>query len=341
MAFAPLTDAEYPNLVNVAKGLDPDGSIADVGELLAQSNPIIMDVPIIEGNLPTGHRSTIRADIPTPTWRKLYQGVKPTKSKKIQVEDTIGMMEDYAGVDKDLANLNGNTAEFRLSEDIAHIEGMSQSMASTIFYGDTAINPEQFLGLAPRYDVLSIAATKPGAQARSSQLKNVISLSGTSNLTSLWLVVWGPQTVFGIFPKGSKSGLLHEDQGESRLSDNDGGWFQGYVSHYQWKMGMVVKDWRCIVRVCNIDVSAIEDSATQIKLYTAMVRALHTLPQGAVGRKMFYAGAAVSTMLDLAAINKANAALGSKEVFGQELTTFRGVPIRQCDAILETETQIV
>lgn len=341
MAFEPMTGADYPNLVNVAKSYDPDGSIADVAELLSQSNPIIQDIPVVEGNLPTGHRSTIRADLPTPTWRKLYQGVKPTKSKKIQVEDTIGMLEDYSGVDKDLADLNGNTAEFRLSEDMAHIEGISQNMASTLFYGDTSLNPERFLGLAPRYDVLAIDATKPTAQSRSSQLKNVISLAGTTNLTSIWLVVWGKSTVFGIYPKGSKAGLKHEDQGESRLQDNDGGWFQGYVSHYQWKMGMVVKDWRCVVRICNIDVSKIEDSTTQIALYTALVRAMHTLPQGVVGNKVFYAGAAVSTMLDLAAINKANAALGSKEVFGQELTTFRGIPIRQCDAILETEAQIV
>lgn len=340
MAFLPLTGADYPNLVNVAKSLDPDGSIADVAELYAQSNPIIQDIPMVEGNLPTGHRTTIRADLPSPTWRKLYKGVKPTKSKKIQVEDGIGMLEDYAAVDKDLAELNGNTAAFRLSEDIAHIEGISQDMASTIFYGDTATNPEQFLGLAPRYDVLAIAATKPGATQNSAQLKNVISLSGSANRTSVWLVVWGPATVFGIYPKGSKAGLLHEDQGQQTLQDDDGGWFEGYRSHYQWKMGMVVKDWRCVVRICNINAANIEDATTQTNLYTAMVRALHTIPQGAVGKKMFYAGAAVSTMLDLAASNKSNAALGMKEVFGQELTSFRGVPIRQCDAILETEAAV-
>lgn len=340
MAFEPLTDAGYPNIVNVTKSLDPDGSIADVAELYAQSNPILMDIPLVEGNLPTGHRSTIRADLPTPTWRKLYQGVKPTKSKKIQVEDTIGMLEDYASVDKDLAMLNGNTAAFRLSEDVAHIEGISQEMASTLWYGDTATNPERFLGLAPRYDALAIAATKPGATVQSSQLSNVIGLGGTTNLTSVWLIVWGTSTVFGTFPKGSKAGMLHEDQGEDRLQDNDGGWFQGYVSHYQWKMGLVVKDWRCVVRICNIDVTDMEEAATQKLLYTAMIKALHTIPPGAIGRKMFYAGPAVSTMLDLAAVEKANNYLSMKNVFGEDIVSFRGVPIRQSNSLLETEAVV-
>lgn len=340
MAFDPTSGAAYPNLVTWAKGLDPEGNIAAVAEILQQSNPIIQDVPLIEGNLPTGHRSTIRSDIPAPTWRKLYEGVVPTRSGKTQVEDTTGNVEDYAEVDKDLADLNGNTSAFRLSEDKAHIEGMSNAMASTIFYGDTATDPEKFHGLAPRYAVLSIAATKPSAVSRSAQLTNVIDVGGSANLTSMWLVIWGTDTVFGIYPKGSKAGLHQQDMGEVTLFDSTGGRYQGYRSHYKWRMGLVVKDWRCVVRIANIDTSKIADSTTQKALYTAMIKALHTTPNGKTGNKMFYCGGAVAAMLDLAAVEKSNAALGRKEVFGEELTTFRNVPIRQCDALIESEVEL-
>jgi hypothetical protein len=340
MAFNPMENAQYPNLVNWAKGLDPNGNVAAVAEILMKSNPIIEDIPLIEGNLPTGHRSTIRADIPIPTWRKLYKGVKPTKSAKIQVEDTIGNCEDYAAVDKDLADLNGNTAAFRLSEDKAHIEGISQEMATTVFYGDTAVDPTKFHGLSPRYAVLDIAASKPTAVARSGQLKNVISLAGSTNLTSMWLIEWGEDAVHGIYPKGSKVGLQQKDHGEVTLQDESGGFFQGYRSHYKWQMGLVVRDWRRVVRICDIDVTKIGDETTQKALYTAMIKALHTLPNGSTGRKMFYCGGAVSAMLDLAALEKSNAALGRKEVFGEELLSFRGVPIRQCDALVENEVAI-
>ena len=100
MAFVPYSGNELPNLVNVTKRMDPDGSIAMIGELLQQFNPILEDIPLVEANNSTSHRITVRADLPDPTWRKLNYGVRPTKSKTEQVDDTIGMLEDYGEVDK-------------------------------------------------------------------------------------------------------------------------------------------------------------------------------------------------------------------------------------------------
>ncbi len=340
MPYTPYQGGELPNLVNVTKRLDPDGSIAKIAELLEQSNPIIQDIPLIEGNLPTGHRTTIRSDTPLPTWRKLNYGVRPTKSTTSQVDDTIGMLEAFTEIDKDLAMLNGNTAEFRMSEDTPHIEGMSNEMATTIFYGDTAVNPERFLGLSPRYDDLSLSS-KPPAVTPSAYLPNIIDMAGVGGaLTSLWYIVWGESTVHGIYPKGSQAGLLTEDLGELTLRDNDGGRFRGFQSHYQWKMGMSVRDWRFISRVANIDLTKLDDAAEQILLYKAMIKAMHAIPSSGSNRGTFYGGAAILAMLDFAAVEKANASLGITEVFGQEVLSFRRRPIRECDAILETEAQV-
>ncbi len=341
MAYQPYMGGELPNIVNVTKRMDPDGSIAAIAELLQQFNPIIEDVPLFEGNLPTGHRLTVRADLPTPTWRKLNYGVRPTKSITAQVEDPVGMLEDYGEVDKDLAMLNGNTPEFRLSEDTPHLEAMSNDMASTIFYGDTAVNPERFLGLAPRYANIGTPANKPDAVLNSDYLKHVIDAGGTNDgqLTSVWYIVWGESTVFGIYPKGSNAGLMSEDLGEVTLFDNDGGRFQGYRTHYQWKMGISVKDWRYIVRVANVDLSLMEDEAAQKNLYHSMIKAMYTVPQTNMTGN-FYASAGVHAMLDIAAVEKANAALGYANVYGKEVLTFRGRPIKACNAILETEAQL-
>ena len=342
MVYAPYSGGELPNLVNVTKRMDPDGSIAKIAELLEQSNPIIQDIPLIEGNLPTGHRTTIRSDTPTPTWRKLNYGVRPTKSTTTQVDDTIGMLEDFAEVDKDLAMLNGNTAEFRMSEDTPHIEGMGNTMAETIFYGDTGTNPDRFLGLSPRYDDLALAG-KPTAVVGSAHLPNIIDLYDTAatDLTSLWYIVWGENTVHGIYPKGSQAGLLSEDLGEVTLTDNDGGRFRGFQSHYQWKMGLSVRDWRYISRVANINLLKLSDATYQVTLYKAMIQAMHAVPAAGRNRGTFYCGAGISAMLDFAAVEKANAALGIKEVFGEEVMSFRRRPIRECDAIIETEARVV
>ncbi len=338
MAYVPYAAGELPNLVDVTKRMDPDGNVAKIAELLMQYNPILADVPMVEGNLPTGHRTTVRADLPAATWRLLNYGVRPTKSATAQVDDTIGMLEDYSEVDKDLAMLNGNSAEFRMSEDIPHIEAMSNTMASTLIYGDVSTNPERFHGLAPRYASLGVPSGKPTAQSQSAYLNNVIGAGGTtaSKQTSIWYINWGASTVHGIFPKGSVAGLQARDLGEQTLIDNDGGRFQGFRSHYQWKMGLSVRDWRYIVRIANVELANMSTEADQIALYQAMIKARYTCPTGATGG-VYYASPAVLAMLDIAATEKSNASLGYANVFGQDVLTFRGVQVKACHAILETE----
>src|SRR5699024_9511602 len=158
--------------------------------------------------------------------------------------------EDYAEVDKDLADLNGNTSAFRLSENLAHIEGISQALAQAVFYGDSSIHAERIMGLAPRFNT--------GDTASAATAENVIDGGGSgSDNTSIWLVGWGEKGAFGIYPKGSQAGLKMEDKGQVTLEDPDGGRYEGYRTHYQWKAGLSVKDWRYVVRIANVDVTAL------------------------------------------------------------------------------------
>ena len=328
------TAESHPTLMDWAKRLDPDGSIAAIVELMNQTNEILDDAVYQEGNLPTGHRTTVRSDIPPGTWRKLNYGVKPQKSATQQVTDTIGMLENYAEVDKDLAMLNGNTPEFRLSEDRPIIEGLNQTIASTMFYGDTGIYPERFMGLAPRYDALG-NPDKPGTRYGDHIIDGGSVAAGA--VTSLWLVVWGPNTIFMTFPKGSKAGILNRDLGEQTLYDADGGRFQGYRTHYQIKAGMCVRDWRYIVRIANLDPA---DTTLGDFPYHLMIQAHNTIPTLGMGRAVWYCNRSLKTRLDLAAVEKTNAALSIDTVFGKPQTMFWKIPIKQCDAILNTEAVV-
>jgi hypothetical protein len=166
-------------LLDIAQATDPKGNIAAVAELLTQTNEILLDMPWMEGNLPTGHKASIRTGLPTPIWRSFYQGVPPTKSRRAQITDATAMLHDRSEVDVEEANLNANLNAFRLSEAKAHVEGMNQRMAGSLFYGNASTAPEQFNGLAPRYS--SLAATNG---------TNIIDAGGTgSDNTSIWLVV--------------------------------------------------------------------------------------------------------------------------------------------------------
>jgi hypothetical protein len=344
MAFNPQNPEGMLTLADWAKRLDPDGKVASIVEMLTPMNEILEDAVFLESNLPTGHRTTIRAGLPQPTWRLLNYGVPNTKSKTAQVTDAAGMLEDYAEVDKALADLNGNTAAFRLSEDKPHIDGLNIELASTLIYGDTRVDPERFLGFAPRYNSLDVAASKPAAI---NYMDQVIDMGGTgNNLTSMWLIVWGANTTFMFFPKGSSAGILHEDLGEQTLFDENGMKYQGYRTHYKFNYGLCVRDWRYIVRLANIDPTAMPGEAPPATPdgtidWRKMIQAKNTVPSLGAGRAVFYAGRQVKTMLDIAAASKNNMALNIVDWAGQPVTTFLGIPIRQVDAILETESALV
>lgn len=319
-------------LMDWAKRLDPKGRVDKIVELLAETNEVLQDAMWVEGNLPTGHRTTVRSDLPSATWRKLNYGVAPSKSKTTQVTDTIGMLETYSEIDKKLAQLNGNTAAFRLSEDRPFLEKMNQDLASTIFYGDTGTYPERFLGLAPRYASLGTPSGKPTAN---NYMKQVINHGGSSSgsMTSIWLVCWGPNTCHMIFSKGSKAGIEHQDLGEVTLYDGAGGRYQGYRSHFKLEAGLVVRDWRYVVRIANVVPTSTID-------YKTLIRAINTIPTLGMGKCAFYCTRSVKAELEIAAAEKTNAALTLKEVHGKPITSFWNIPIRQTDALLETEATV-
>ena len=321
-------------LLDFAKSIDPDGKTATVVELLNQTNEVLQDMQWIEGNLPTGHRTTIRTGLPGVTWRQLYGGVQPTKSVRAQVDDTCGMLEARSEVDKDFADLNGNTNAFRLSEAQSFLEAMNEAFVQTLFYGDTSVNKERFLGLSARYN-LSTAGNG----------QNIIKMGGSSNANnSIWLVVWGPNTVTGIFPKASMAGLKHEDLGilDAFDSATPAGRYRAYADHWQWKCGLSLRDWRYVVRICNIDqTSLLADTAgTSVKLIEAMIKARRRVPSLNMGTPVFYVNRTIKEMLEIQAMNKSTNAIKLADGAQQFDTTFLGIPVRLCDQLLSTEANV-
>jgi hypothetical protein len=337
-------------LLDHAKRLDPEGRIATIAELLSTSNEILQDCVWRESNLPTGHREVIRTGLPDVYWRSLNQGIPSSKSTTAQVDEACAILEARSEVDKDLAMLNGNTAAFRLSEDSAFLEAMNQRMATTLFYGNPATDPKEFLGLANRYN----STTAGNGQ-------NVLLAGGTqSDNTSIYLVCWGDQTVFCPFPKGSKAGLIHEDLGEQTVYTpstantayaSAADRMQALVTRYQWKCGLMVKDWRYAVRIANIDVGDVSNlngnqslASTEYdtNIIHMMARAVYRLPSQSMGRCAFYMNRTVHSALSRMAMEKSLGVMGIEQgltQFGtaQSYLTFLGVPIRRCDAIVNNE----
>jgi hypothetical protein len=185
--------AGMPTLIDVAKRTDPDGKPAKVAEMLTQTNEVLNDIGWDEGNLPAGHRVTQRTGLPTVYYRLLNQGVPKSKSTTAQIDEACAIIEGRSEIDVKVADFGGNAAAYRASEAYAFTEAMNQQFAKTLFYGNSGVDPEQFTGLAIRY---SSTAAKNG--------QNIIlaPTGGGGDNSSIYLVVWGPESIFGIYPEG-------------------------------------------------------------------------------------------------------------------------------------------
>ncbi len=305
----------------------------DILELMNQTNDILSDVQFMESNHSDGHLTRIRTGLPEVYWRRLYRGTPPSKSQWAQVKEATGMLEARMELDIKELELYGDKARaFRLSEGKAFAEAMRQKVATTLFYGDSNVNPDEFNGFAMRYPSLSSP--------------NVIDAGGTGdNLTSMWLVNWGSNTVHGLYPKGSTAGMKSRDLGESTATDNDGCKFQVVTDLYNWDCGLAVRDWRAVVRIANIDVSKLSLPSTSkeyVNLQALTIRAKNKMPVNMRNSAIWYCNDEVMTALEMQSIDKGNVHLTYGEYFNSKsVPTLHGRPIRQCDVISTHETALV
>lgn len=324
-----------PTLADFTSRMTQEGKVdPSIIEILNETNEMLDDAVWQEATGVTENITTVRSGLPTATWRRLNYGVQPSKSKTKQVSDTIGMLEAYAEVDKKLADLNGNTEAWRMSENRAFLEAMNQEFQRAVIYGDLVDDPAKIMGLAPRFNTSD--------KTKAENAINVIDAGGTgSKLTSIWLVCWSPNTVYCTYPKGLTAGLQHQDLGEVTLDDANGGHYQGYRSHYEWNVGLVVRDWRYVVRIANIDVSALKnDAASGADLVDLMTDAIELLPNVKIGRPAFYCNRTISAFLRKQIRNAKNVNLTLDQVAGKKVVSFDGIPVRRVDALEVGETVV-
>ena len=331
-------------LADWAKRVHPDGSIADIAELLSQTNEVLEDCVWKEGNLPTGERVVIRTGLPTTYYRALNAGVPSSKSATAQVDEACAMIEARSEMDVDLAKLNGNTNQFRLSEDSAFIESMNQTFVNGLFKGNTATDAKQFLGFENRY-----TSTSAGNGS------NILLGGGSSNLSSIYLACWSDRTVYCPFPKGSNAGLMKEDLGVQTIFDGSNR-MQAYVSRFQWKPGLAVKDWRYVVRIANIDTSTgangifttasgAQGTASATNVIKLMARAMDKIPSFGGVKACFYMNRTIYSGLRIQALDRTQGVLDIEKglsQFGTPMSwlTFQGIPCRKVDALTNNESAI-
>jgi hypothetical protein len=329
---------------------DKDGKVSTLIDMMSQTNDILQDTLTVECQSGNAFEYTQVVSLPSPTRRLYNQGVRATLAGVAKLTATCSEYSDWSVFDKSLGELGGNLNQLRAQEDQLHMEGMAQTVATDLFYGNRTTDPTQFTGFANIYNTVNTAT--------SAIARNVIDGGGTgSTNTSLWLIYWGPKKIHTLFPKGTQVGLQHRDMGLLPRTDANGYEYLAYRTYLEWKLGLAISDWRYAVRVCNIDVTLL-NGGSAANLINLMVKAVHRTPTQPVGvgpvqsatdspdimvpgRAAIYCNRTVATFLDLQAMNKTNVLLKMEEWNGKSVTTFRGIPIRNVDALLNTESRVV
>lgn len=310
-------------------GANGDKATQKVVELQSKTDALWSVLPFKACNDGTKETVIIRKALPEIAWRMINKGVKPTKSATAQASYSCGGVEAYADVDERAMKLNKNSNTWRLSENYAHQEAMSQKMATTFFYGDEKVNPAGFTGLSAFY------YSKQQDKVYSDQ---IIDCGGTgNNLTSLWIMTFADDTLYGIHPETIPAGYQYKDLGEVELKDEEGGILYGYRSKYNWDMGLALRDPRYVVRMANIDVAQIDNSSFIRK----MIEGYNQIHNVDHGRTVIMCNRQVQTYLSILASEKANVNLRIDEFGGKKIEHFWTSPILRCDSILNTESQLV
>lgn len=293
----------------------------------------------MECNNGTNHKSVQIPGIPEPTFRKLYGFTQPSRVQGIPVTDNVGMLNDYLQVDKDLANMNGNSDRFMMSQANGIIEGFNKKIASSLFYANEVTQPEAFTGFAPRFNDLAAA-----------NAANIIDASAGAAVaaelfySSIYVVNWGDFKCHALFPKGSKAGLQINDKGLVTVQDtsgSDAGLMEAYRTHFQWDIGLAVPDWRHVVRIANIDTRLLKkNAATGPDITDLLVQAVEQI-HSTGGKPAIYCSRAIRSMLRRQIVNKtASSTLSQENIAGKPVVMFDGIPVRRCDALLNTEAGI-
>ncbi len=326
---------KFVDLIDIYKQQDGHGNFVPVIEILTKMNPILDDAIAVECNKGTTHLHTIRTGLPDVAWGMLYKGIAQSKSTKAQVEDTTGFVEGLSTVDSRLLKLSTNEGAVRLSEANSFLEAMSQEVATKIFYGNTNSDPEQFMGFAPRFN-----------DKNAPNGNQIIDAGGTGSVnTSIWFITWGENQCHLLYPQGTKAGIDRQDMGEQRVLDLNNNPYFAKEEKFTWHVGLAVRDWRYVSRIANIDTTNM--AAGSVKLYDFMRKAYYKLQNRRVqaGRIAIYANRDVLEVLDALATNAGASdsfiRLRPMEIQGEQVLAYRGIPIRETDALLNTEARVV
>lgn len=339
-----MTAARSNKLVTMAEvAKNKDLNIGDVAEVLVQHNAALNDIPYMEMNEGNIHKESIRSGLPAVYYRKANEAMPASKTGTEERSFSAAHFASKSQMEEKVAQRGGadRVAFNRWNQAQGHLQAMAQEHASLLIYGSPETGNRKTPGFFDAYSALTGDET-------STQMINAGG-SGASDMTSILLAHWGPNSIFGVYPAGSQAGLKRMDRNAqnggglvsiSALDSNgDAGTIWGYEEEFNIDHGLVIKDYRQAARICNIDTGNLLAGSSAADLLDCMIRASYKIDNPSNGNGVWYVNRTVEAYLHLQALNKVGAGGGLtyQNYQGSQVLMFLGRPIRRMDAILNTE----
>ena len=316
-----------PTMVDIARGKVDGKFDRDVVELALESNENLGHFVVLPANDGNNDTSTIRTGIPEAAWTSFYEGVQPSKGAKAQVTNSCGHLEALLQVDARLIKTQQDAESELGDEAYAQGESMGNEVLSSVWYGNTKVNGKKFNGLSPIYSTLCTAtSTDKDASYYTLGADRTTESNKDAALRSIWLVGHGRMGTALFYPKGTSAGLQRGAVTDQTVTTADGKRLRVKEQFFDWMIGCRVKDFRCNVRICNIESNNLEklDKDLGELMLKAVIRARKTgVQQKFYMPKSVYEWLCIKTRRDV----KNSGAFGFADFEGKLILHFQGIPI--------------
>ena len=313
-------------MLELAKNIAPNGQLHKVAAILERTYRIWDDIPWFQANDIFSHVSAQEYSEPEGELRTFNDGVGNVSVETQEVRDILSMMEAYSDSDKAMVDAAPNPQAFRNGRAARILRGIGKSWIELLFYGNNGTNSKSFNGLAIRLNSLAASA-------------NVIGAGGTgSDLTSIYVARWGEGAAWCAYPRGSSLGLEHRDLGEITAVTASGKKFQAYRDWFKIYGGLVVEDPKAIGRLANIETSGTTNTFDE----DLLIQLLNQMsPDEDFSSMGIYCNSTIKTQMEIRLKDKTNVNYTMDQGLAPGgVLKFKGIPVRLCECILNTEDAI-
>lgn len=305
------TLAEYNNIISGEAKVHPQ-----IIHTIQDASPLLDQMPFAVCNNGRSNLTKLITKYPAGQLRGFNEGVDSEKTGAKITEDATCMVSTYSVIDAEILKQNNFSAAFCAQNDAAFQRGLAHAMAERVFQGSRALDPRGIDGLQARYNKVG---------------NGVIDAAGTAanTLSDIWVINWGLDKVHGIFPEGGAAGLQVFDRGEQDVYDASSRRYRGFITDYMWNFGIAVEDPMQVVRIANVDNTALESNPSAVNLYQLLIKAIESLPQDPGAQCAIYMNNTCRTALRLQILAMNNVDLQYETVAERKVQVFSGIPVHR------------